>query len=60
MESRHFLRVRDTVQDRNGVYGTVVEEWALYAIVGWADGRTEEVDQFDPTVVVVERAAEPS
>ena len=59
MESRHFLRVRDTVQDRNGGYGKVVEEWALYAIVEWADGRTEEVDQFDPTVVVVERASDP-
>ena len=60
MESRHFMRVRDTVQSRSGGFGRVVEEWALYAVVEWADGRREEVDQFDPGVVVVERAEEPS
>lgn len=54
------MRVRDTVQSRNGGFGRVVEEWALYAVVEWADGRREEVDQFDPGVVVVERAEEPS
>jgi hypothetical protein len=60
MESRHFLRVSDTVRNRAGNMGRVVEEWALYATVEWADGRREEVDQFDPAVEVVERAVEPS
>lgn len=56
LESRHFFRARDTVQHRNGSYGTVVEGWALYAVVEWDDGRREEVDQFDPAVVVIDRA----
>jgi hypothetical protein len=56
LESRHFFRVRDRVQHRDGQLGTVVEGHALYATVAWSDGRQEEVDQFDPTVCVVERA----
>jgi hypothetical protein len=59
MESRHFLRVSDTVQDRTGNVGRVVEGSTLYATVEWNDGRSEELDQFDPRVTVIERAAEP-
>jgi hypothetical protein len=56
LESRHFFRVRDTVQRLDGQLGTVVEGFALYAAVAWSDGRVEEIDQFDPFVFVVERA----
>jgi hypothetical protein len=60
MESRHFMKVGDTVQSIGGAFGRVVEGWALVAVVQWTDGRREEVDQFDPRVEVVERAVEPS
>jgi hypothetical protein len=40
----------------DGEHGTVVESWALYAAVLWDDGRRDEVDQFDPRVIVVQRA----
>lgn len=60
MESRHFLKVGDTVQQSGGALGRVVEGWALYAVVEWGDGRREEVDQFDPRLVVVARAVEPA
>ena len=56
LESRHFYRMRDTVQHLDGQVGTVVDGFALYATVAWSDGRIEEVDQFDPFVFVVERA----
>lgn len=56
LESRHFYRMRDVVQHRNGQIGTVVDGQALYATVAWIDGRREEIDQFDPLVVVIERA----
>jgi hypothetical protein len=56
LESRHYFRVRDTVQHLDGQLGTVVEGYALYATVAWSDGRQEEVDQFDPFVFVIERA----
>ena len=56
LESRHFYRVRDMVQHLDGHLGTVVEGFALYAVVAWSDGRLEEVDQFDPFVFVIERA----
>ena len=56
LESRHFYRLRDTVQHLDGQLGTVVEGFALYATVAWSDGRVEEVDQFDPFVSVIERA----
>lgn len=58
LESRHFFRERDTVQDLAGRMGTVVNGFALYATVEWTDGRAEEIDQFDPSVVVIERAEE--
>lgn len=60
MESRHYLKVRDTVQDLGGNVGSVVENTTLFAVVDWGDGRREEVDQFDPRVTVIERAVEPS
>lgn len=56
LESRHFFRERDVVQDLDGFFGTVVSGEALYATIDWTDGRREEVEQFDPSVVVVERA----
>lgn len=56
MESRHFFRDRDTVEHVDGLVGTVESGHALYATIAWLDGRREEVDQFDPSVVVIERA----
>jgi hypothetical protein len=44
------------VQDRNGRTGTVVEVQSLYATVAWEDGAREEIDQFDPRVLVIQRA----
>lgn len=60
MESRHFLRVNDTVKHVGGRVGWVVDAFALYATVQWGDGRREEVEQFDPRIEVIERAADPS
>ena len=60
MESRHFLKVGDTVQNSSGMFGRVMDSWSLYAVVEWSDRRREEVEQFDPCIVVVERAVEPS
>jgi hypothetical protein len=60
MESRHFLKVNDTVQHVGGIEGWVVDAFSLYATVQWNDGRREEVDQFDPRVEVIERAEAPS
>lgn len=57
LESRHFLKSGDAVQHVGGRTGSVVESFALYAVVRWEDGRQEEVDQLDPTVFVTERAA---
>jgi len=54
--SRHFFQARDMVQDRDGRMGTVVEVQSLYATVVWEDGGREEVDQFDPRVLVIQRA----
>ena len=56
LESRHFFRAGDMVEHRSGVTGRVVEGSALYARVAWDDGRQEEIEQFDPFVVVIERA----
>jgi hypothetical protein len=60
LESRHFYRSRDRVRDRDGREGEVTDGRALYARIRWDDGREEEVDQFDPAIVVVDRAAEPA
>lgn len=55
LESRHFFRPRDTVQTLDGLTGQVVEGRALYALIRWTDGREQEIDQFDPTVEVLQR-----
>lgn len=57
LESRHFLKSGDAVQHVGGRVGSVVESFALYAVVRWEDGRQEEVDQLDPTVFVTDRAS---
>ncbi len=56
LESRHFFRDRDTVEHVDGLEGTVLSGHSLFATIAWRDGRCEEVEQFDPLVVVVERA----
>lgn len=56
LESRHFFQEGDVVQDRDGRTGTVAEVLSLYATVAWEDGAREEVDQFDPRVLVIQRA----
>lgn len=57
LESRHYFRENDTVQHLEGQFGVVRDSFALFAVIVWDDGRTSEVDQFDPAIVVVERAA---
>lgn len=57
LESRHFFLARDVVQHFTGLTGEVRESLALYAVIRWEDGREEEVDQLDPRITVVERAA---
>jgi hypothetical protein len=44
------------VQDRDGRTGRVAEVQSLYATVAWEDGAREEIDQFDPRVLVIQRA----
>jgi hypothetical protein len=56
-ESRHFLKAGDLVEHVAGRAGTVLEAFALYAVVRWDDGGQEEIDQLDPTVSVTERAS---
>jgi hypothetical protein len=57
-ESRHFLKAGDLVEHLAGRAGTVLEAYALFAVVRWDDdGRQEEIDQLDPAVSVTERAA---
>lgn len=57
LESRHFYKRGDVVRDLAGRTGEVLDSLALYARVRWEDGREEEVDQLDPRITVVERAA---
>lgn len=57
LESRHFYHTGDLVEHLGGGTGAVVEGFALFAVVRWDDGRQEEVDQLDPAIWVVERAA---
>lgn len=56
LESSHFYRSGDLVQHVAGSAGSVLESYALYAVVRWDDGREEEVDQLDPAITVTERA----
>jgi hypothetical protein len=58
LESKHYLRSGDTVRAVDGRLGTVLEGFTLFALVLWETGNREEVDQFDPTVLVVQRAGE--
>lgn len=55
LESRHFFREQDTVEHLDGRAGVVTEGHSLFVTIEWSDGSREEVDQFDPAVVVVER-----
>ena len=57
LESRHFYYTGDAVRHVAGGTGWIVEGYALWAVVRWDDGRQEEVDQLDPAIWVVERAA---
>jgi hypothetical protein len=59
LESRHYFRIGDTVRAVDGRLGTVLIGSTLFALVYWETGKEEEVDQFDPTVLVVERAVNP-
>jgi hypothetical protein len=36
--------------------GYVDDATTLYAVISWQDGGREEIEQFDPSVVVIERA----
>jgi hypothetical protein len=56
LESPHFLRLGDIVARSDGAVGTVVDASSLYAIVAWDAREPEEVDQFDPRVLVIQRA----
>lgn len=58
LESRHFFRENDQVQHLDGVFGRVIDSRPLFAVVRWDDGTEREVDQFDPNVVVIERAVQ--
>jgi hypothetical protein len=57
LESQHFFRTGDTIRDADGHAGLVLDGWALHASVLWDDGRRQEIEQFDPRVTVVTRAA---
>lgn len=59
LESQHFFREGDTVRSLDGRVGRVDDSFALYATIAWDDGTRAEVDQFEPGVVVIERATEP-
>lgn len=52
LESRHFFRVGDLVRSSDGQSGRVVESMTLFATIEWMDGRREEIDQFDESIVV--------
>jgi hypothetical protein len=54
-ESRHFFRIHDIVEDPDGAEGVVVASSALYAVVRWSNGMEDEIDQFEPSVLVVMR-----
>jgi hypothetical protein len=56
LESQHFFRTGDSVRSLEGRTGSIVEGRALYAIIEWDDRSVQEVDQFDPAILVVERA----
>lgn len=45
------------MQRRDGTQGGVVDGSALFAVIEWDDGNQAEVEQFDPAIEVIERAA---
>lgn len=55
LESKHFFRIGDSVRSAEGHFGLVIESSTLYAVIEWDFAAREEIDQFDPRVVVVER-----
>jgi hypothetical protein len=55
LDSPHFFRLGDTVRRSDGLSGTIVEAWSLYAVIRWEDGPQEEREQFDPEIIVVTR-----
>lgn len=57
LESQHFFRTGDEVRGDDGRSGRVLEASPLYATIEWEAGIRTEIDQFDPRVVVTERAA---
>jgi hypothetical protein len=59
LESAHFFRSGDTVRTFDGRLGSIAEAWSLFAIVRWDDGTVEEIEQFDPRIVVQQRAEQP-
>lgn len=60
IESNHFYRSGDTIRRHDGRVGVVTEGHSLFAIVTWNDGAREEVDQFDPSIIVELRSGSDS
>jgi hypothetical protein len=56
LESHHFFRTGDTVRALDGRMGSITEGRALYAVIEWDDTSVQEIDQFDPSILVVQRA----
>jgi hypothetical protein len=56
LESPHFFRTGDTVRSVDGRVGTVDDASTLYAIIRWEIEGRQEVDQFDSSIVVLQRA----
>lgn len=54
--SRHFYEQDAAVQHTDGRVGVVECASALYALIRWADGLLEEVEQLHPQVSVYGRA----
>lgn len=50
MDGLHLFDAGDGATRYDGVRGIVTEASALWATVAWEDGRSEEVEQGDPTV----------
>lgn len=56
--SPHQFARRDEVQRlADNLVGAVREHTRLRAVIEWEGGTTEEVEQFDPRIVVVHRTA---
>lgn len=55
LDSPHFFRTGDVIRAIDGRVGVVLENSALYAVVEWEGKKREEVEQFDPDCVVIER-----